>query len=443
MHYDLTPEQLAAHHARFVTEYGVNVVGRLLRHRRPTHLAGRRRGLRLADARPPAARLRAGCRLDLQPRALRPVPVVPGRRRTHQRQRVEEVPRGHAGRRLGHVRGDGPRGGQGRGPRARRLRRLHRRGRRRRHGRGGEPLRHAGDPADHARLHRAAGHRGRPAADRRQADPQLGQPRGRRRARHPARLVPHPRPRVRRGGGRAPASTPTARPARRSGSCAPPGRSTTWPSTATAWPPRTSSSTRSPSRSDRAWRRAGATASRPSKASGGSKPSCPACTPSSGCPTCRFGLDPAVRHVLNSVFLHECQRGRARRRHRPRRRGSCRWTRSTTASREVCLDLIYDRRTRDGLRPALGAAPALRRRQLDSSSHGGPQRLDHRAAPRAAHHRRRPRRARGRSRRAPCGGLGRPRHRQRPAARRHEDRRRPLRRRARCSCRSCCSRPRP
>jgi 5-methyltetrahydrofolate--homocysteine methyltransferase len=27
MHYDLTPDQLAAHHARFVTEYGVNVVG--------------------------------------------------------------------------------------------------------------------------------------------------------------------------------------------------------------------------------------------------------------------------------------------------------------------------------------------------------------------------------------------------------------------------------
>jgi 5-methyltetrahydrofolate--homocysteine methyltransferase len=27
MHYDLTPDQLAAHHARFVTEYGVNVIG--------------------------------------------------------------------------------------------------------------------------------------------------------------------------------------------------------------------------------------------------------------------------------------------------------------------------------------------------------------------------------------------------------------------------------
>ena len=31
-----------------------------------------------------------------------------------------------------------------------------------------------------------------------------------------------------------------------------------------------------------------------------------------------FGLKPAIRHVLNSVFLHECVRGRARRRHRAR-----------------------------------------------------------------------------------------------------------------------------
>ena len=29
-------------------------------------------------------------------------------------------------------------------------------------------------------------------------------------------------------------------------------------------------------------------------------------TPSSACRTCRFGLKPAARHVLNSVFLHEC-----------------------------------------------------------------------------------------------------------------------------------------
>ena len=27
MHYDLTPADLAAHHARFITEYGVSVVG--------------------------------------------------------------------------------------------------------------------------------------------------------------------------------------------------------------------------------------------------------------------------------------------------------------------------------------------------------------------------------------------------------------------------------
>ena len=31
-----------------------------------------------------------------------------------------------------------------------------------------------------------------------------------------------------------------------------------------------------------------------------------------------FGLNPAARHVLNSMFLHECVRGRSRCRHRPR-----------------------------------------------------------------------------------------------------------------------------
>ena len=47
-------------------------------------------------------------------------------------------------------------------------------------------LRHPGQRAARARLHRAAGHRGRPPVARRPGHPQLGQPRGRRRARAPA-----------------------------------------------------------------------------------------------------------------------------------------------------------------------------------------------------------------------------------------------------------------
>jgi 5-methyltetrahydrofolate--homocysteine methyltransferase len=75
-------------------------------------------------------------------------------------------------------------------PRARRVRRLRRPRRHRRHGRDRSPLRHPGQRAARARLHRARGDGGRPAVDRRPGHPQLGQPRGRRRARQPARPGP-------------------------------------------------------------------------------------------------------------------------------------------------------------------------------------------------------------------------------------------------------------
>ena len=54
----------------------------------------------------------------------------------------------------------------------------------------------------------------------------------------------------------APASTPRARPARPNGSCGRPGPSTTWPSSDTGWRPRTCSSTPWSCRSAPAWRRA-------------------------------------------------------------------------------------------------------------------------------------------------------------------------------------------
>ncbi len=74
-----------------------------------------------------------------------------------------------------------------------------------------------------------------------------------------------------------------------------------------------------------------------------------------------FGLNPAARHVLNSVFLHECVRGRAGlgdRAREPDRAGR----EIPDEQREAALDLVYDRR-RDGLRPAAAAARALRRRR--------------------------------------------------------------------------------
>ena len=59
-----------------------------------------------------------------------------------------------------------------------------------------------------------------------------------------------------------------------------------------------------------------------------------------------FGLKPAARHVLNSVFLHECVEAGldAAIVHAA---GSCRCTRSRSVDREVALDLIYDRRADD------------------------------------------------------------------------------------------------
>ena len=269
MHYDLTPAAAGRAprplHHRVRRQRG----RRVLRHH---PRASARPSSRPAAHLTPAARqagVGAGRGLHLQPRPLRPDAVRAGRRRAHQRQRVQEVPGGHAGRRLGHLRGHGPGGGQGRLARPRRVRRLHRRGRRRRHAGGGQPLRHPGHPADHARLDRAARDRGRPAAHRRQAHPQLGQPGGRRRARAPASTASCRWPGSTAPRWSAPASTPKARPAPRTGSCGPPGPSTTWPSTATGWRPRTCSSIPWSCRSAPAWRRAGGTGSRPSRASGG------------------------------------------------------------------------------------------------------------------------------------------------------------------------------
>ncbi len=118
------------------------------------------------DPVPVAARpgLRARLLEHLLARAVPPGARVPRGRRAHQRQRLPQVPRRDARRRLGHLRADGPRAGEGRRARPRRLRGLRRPRRHRRHGGDRVPLRDPGCAPARVRLHRAVGHRGRAAA---------------------------------------------------------------------------------------------------------------------------------------------------------------------------------------------------------------------------------------------------------------------------------------
>ncbi len=71
---------------------------------------------------------------------------------------------------------------------------------------------------------------------------------------------------------------------------------------------------------------------------------------SSASPTSRFGLNPAARHVLNTVFLDDALRARPDRCHRALVARSCRCTRSRPRRCEIARDLIFDRR-REGYDP--------------------------------------------------------------------------------------------
>ena len=141
----------------------------------------------------------------------------------------------------------------------------------------------------------------------------------------------------------APASTPRARPAPPSGSCGRPGPSTTWPSSATAWLPRTCSSI--------PWSCRISTGMEESRRDGIEtiegirriKAELPGVGTIVGLSNVSFGLTPAARHALNSVFLHECQEAGLdaaivhAARIMPLHKIDPRVV-------EVCLDLIYDRR---------------------------------------------------------------------------------------------------
>ena len=93
MHYDLTPEEFVEYQTRFVTELGVQVVGGCCGST-PEHL--RQLAAVAKDLTPgaPRAPARGRRRVDVQRRAVPPGRQLPHHRRAHQRQRLQEVPRG-------------------------------------------------------------------------------------------------------------------------------------------------------------------------------------------------------------------------------------------------------------------------------------------------------------------------------------------------------------
>ena len=95
MHYDLTPDQLAEHLYRFITEFGVSAVGGCCG-TTPEHLAAV--VARCADAIPAVRTPGRGAlgRLHLQLGSIPPGHLVPGGGRAHQRQRLQALPRSHA-----------------------------------------------------------------------------------------------------------------------------------------------------------------------------------------------------------------------------------------------------------------------------------------------------------------------------------------------------------
>ncbi len=201
-YYPVQPGELADAHEMFTREFGLALAGGCCG-TTPEHIAE----LSGAAVRPPAGRpapaARARRGLALPARAVPPGHRVPGHRRADQRQRLQGLPRGHAGRALRGLRGDRPRADPRRRAPAGRLHRLRRPGRRRRHGGGGQPPGNGSHPAAGAGLHRAGGHRDRAGAARRPRGGQLGQLRGRRRAAVADRAGHAAGPRARRRGHRA------------------------------------------------------------------------------------------------------------------------------------------------------------------------------------------------------------------------------------------------
>ena len=138
-----------------------------------------------------------------------------------------------------------------------------------------------------------------------------------------------------------------------------------------------------------------------------------------------FGLNPAARHALNSVFLHEAVQagldsaivhaGKI-----------VPLNRLPDDQREVCLDLVWDRRTDtyDPLQRLLEVFADVKSTKTEKPDRSRAPSAGAAAPP---HHRRRPRRPDRRPRRGAGRRAARARHRQRRAARRHEGGRRAVR----------------
>ena len=362
------PTQLAEYHRRFVTELGVRSSAAAAAPR-PSTSRRWSRPSRDLDAGRRAPRARAERHVDLLARCRSSrTAQLPDHRRAHQRQRLEGVPRGDARRRLGHAARRWPTSRSRRAPTSSTC---------------ASTTSAATAPPTWTRSPRRFAtqasvplvldstepqvHRGRPAAHRRPGHPQLGQPRGRRAPGTPLRpgLLAGPRvrrrghlPAHRRGGpgprrrvedgGRPPhprdrrrALRPSSRRPDLRRAHLPAVHRRRRPARATPWPP--------------------------SRPSGASRPRSPACYTTLGAvQRLASASTPAARHVLNCVFLHECVQagldsaivhaGKI-----------MPLNRIPDEQREVCLDLIYDRRDATGLRPAAEAARGVRRRQVDAT----------------------------------------------------------------------------
>ena len=207
-------------------------------------------------------------------------------------------------------------------------------------------------------------------------------------------------------------STRRARPATSSGRCGSPTASTTSPSTRYGLEPADLifDALTLPARPPATTTCAGDAIDTHRGASGASRPRCPACHTTLGLSNVSFGLKPAARHVLNSVFLHECVQAGLDSAivHAAQ---IMPLNRIPDEQREVCLDLIYDRRGTAGtLRRRRGYDPLQTLLEIFADVKAAEvekedrSRLAGRAAPQPAHHRRRPRRPRGRPRRGAGAG---------------------------------------
>ena len=180
-HYPLGAEEMASWVERFVAEDGVNLIGGCCGTSTP-HIAALDAMLRRRGGYRPAPVARKPVWIPSVASLYQQVSLRQENsyfyRRTLQRQRLAQVARTARNRRLGRLRGHGPRTDRRGLQQSRRLHRLRRSRRNPRNERGHHPLHLLGELAAGDRFHRNTGHRSRAETARRQADHQLDQFRG-------------------------------------------------------------------------------------------------------------------------------------------------------------------------------------------------------------------------------------------------------------------------